>query len=132
MEPCASGVGSKTCAPAACAKRLDRLGAGIHSKGAASRTLWSTPMTATTAFECKTLSAALLAGTLAFAGTALAQYPEDPSRMTIALPPPGAITPPLANDPIGARIDRTAGTDTGKAVMDSDSKQSIVREAMSD
>jgi hypothetical protein len=89
-------------------------------------------MTATTAFERKTLSSALFAGALAFAGTALAQYPEDPSKLTIALPPPGAITPPLANDPIGARIDRTAGTDAGKAVMDSDSKQSIVREAMSD
>jgi len=89
-------------------------------------------MTATTAFECKTLFAALLAGTLAFAGTALAQYPEDPSRMTIALPPPGAITPPLANDPIGARIDRTAGTDAARAATGSDSKASIVSEAMSD
>ena len=89
-------------------------------------------MTAMTAFERETLSALLLAGTLAFAGAASAQYPEDPSKLTIALPPPRAITPPLANDPIGARIDRTATTDTSKAAMDSDSTQSIVREAMSD
>ena len=90
-------------------------------------------MTATTSFARSTLSLALLlAGSLAFAGAAAAQYPEDPSRLTIALPPPGAITPPLANDPIGARIDRTAGTDATKAATGSDSKPSLVNEAMSD
>ena len=88
-------------------------------------------MTATTSFERKTLSALLLAASLAFASAALAQYPEDPSRLTIALPPPGAITPPLANDPIGARSDGTAGTNATKAATASDSKQSIVNEAMS-
>jgi hypothetical protein len=92
-------------------------------------------MTAVTSFQRKTLSAALLlAGSLAFAAPALAQYPEDPSKLTIALPPPGAITPPLANDPIGARIDRTTGTDLAKAAnaTSSDSRASILNEAMSD
>jgi hypothetical protein len=90
-------------------------------------------MTAMTSFECKTLSALLLlAGGFAFPSAALAQYPEDPSKLTIALPPPSAITPPLANDPIGARIGRTAGTDATKAATDSDSKLSIVNETMSD
>jgi hypothetical protein len=90
-------------------------------------------MTATTQFERRTLSAALLlAGTVGFASASLAQYPDNPSRLTIALPPPETITPPLANDPIGARIDRTAGTDAIKPATGPDSKQSIVNEAMSE
>jgi EF hand len=90
-------------------------------------------VTAVTSFERKTLSALLLlAGSLAFAGAAAAQYPEDPSRLTIALPPPGAITPPLANDPIGARIGRTAGTDATKVAASPDSKRSIVSQTMSE
>jgi hypothetical protein len=80
----------------------------------------------------KTLSAALIAGSLAFAAASLAQYPQDPSRLTIALPPPSTITPPLANDPIGARIDRTAGTDATKPARADSSQQPLVKEAMSD
>lgn len=73
-----------------------------------------------------------LAASLAFAGAALAQYPENPSKLTIALPPPGAITPPLANDPLGARLDRTAVPESNKSGSTESSQPSILEDAMSE
>jgi hypothetical protein len=74
----------------------------------------------------------LFAASLGFAGASLAQYPQDPSKVTIALPPPGAVTPPLANDPIGARVDKTAAPEAGKSATGSESSQPSAKEAMSD
>jgi hypothetical protein len=74
----------------------------------------------------------LFAASLGFAGASLAQYPQDPSRVTISLPPPGAVTPPLANDPIGAHVDKTAPAVAGKSATGSESSQPIAKEAMSD
>jgi hypothetical protein len=84
-----------------------------------------------TSLERKALSAMLLAGSLAFAAGSLAQYPQDPSRLTIALPPPSAVTPALANDPIGAQLDRTAGTGATMPATGTDSSR-IAKEAMSE
>ena len=83
--------------------------------------------------EHKPLRAALLfVASLGFAGASLAQYPQDPSRVTISLPPPGAVTPPLANDPIGARVDKTAAPEAGTSATGSESSQPLAKEAMSD
>ncbi|HSS69422.1 MAG TPA: hypothetical protein VLQ46_02095, partial [Casimicrobiaceae bacterium] len=60
-------------------------------------------------------AALLFAATLGFAGAGIAQYPRDPSRVTISPPPPGAVTPPLASDPIGARVDKNAAKEAGKS-----------------
>ena len=76
-------------------------------------------------------AALLIAATLGFAGAGIAQYPQDPSRVTISLPPPSAVTPPLASDPIGARVDKTATTEAGKSATGSQSSHPIAREAMS-
>ena len=83
--------------------------------------------------HAKLLHAALLtAAGLGFAGAGIAQYPQDPSRVTISLPPPSAVTPPLASDPIGARVDKAAATQAGKSATGRESSQPIAREAMSD
>jgi len=50
----------------------------------------------------------LLAASLGFATIAAAQYPQDPSKPTIAPPPARAVTPPLANDAVGASADKAA------------------------
>ena len=76
--------------------------------------------------------ALLTAASLGVTGASLAQYPQDSSRVTISLPPPSAVTPPLANDPIGARVDKTATTEAGKSATGGETSQPIAREAMSD
>jgi hypothetical protein len=74
----------------------------------------------------------LIAAGLGFPSASIAQYPQDPSRVTISLPPPSAVTPPLASDPIGARVDKAAPTEAGKSAAGSESSQPIAREAMPD
>jgi hypothetical protein len=54
------------------------------------------------------LAALLLAGSVSLATVAAAQYPEDPSKPTIAPPSASSVTPPLANDSVGASADRAA------------------------
>ena len=89
-------------------------------------------MKPSTSFVRKALPAALLLAVgIGHAGSSLAQYPEDPSRLTIALPPPGAVTPPLPNDPIGARVERTPASDASKSTG-ADSRPSVLQDAMSD
>jgi len=49
------------------------------------------------------VTALVLAGSVSLAGAAFAQYPQDQSKPTITPPPATAVTPPLANDPAGAK-----------------------------
>src|SRR5262252_7785142 len=78
------------------------------------------------------LAALLFAGCVGFAAPAAAQYPEDPSKPTIAPPPARAVTPPLANDSVGASADKAASA-TGLSLRNEPmTSQSNLADAMAE
>src|ERR1700751_1944681 len=86
-EPSALTAGSKLCAWSA----LDRNASGGSAGRGGNPQNWRIPMRLMTS-DRKLLHLALLtAASLAVTGASLAQCPQDPSRVTISLPPPSAI-----------------------------------------
>ena len=60
------------------------------------------------------VTALVLAGSVSLAGAAFAQYPQDQSKPTVTPPPSTAVTPPLANDPAGAKSEKPASKDASQ------------------